>query len=170
MKKLFLGSIVLMIFSISIILFQISCQKTVTGQTNGNNYTLPPASTSTLGGIIVGQGLSVTENGTLSVNNTSAVIQLNKIIYARTKNSITEIWTANYDGSNKTKLNITFPSNLYINQEIKISPDGQTVFFQAENNAGTEFIYSCKIDGSNLTQIVDGSTADSKGITFGQAY
>lgn len=71
MKKLFLGSIVLMMFSISITLIQISCQKPAEAQTGSNTYVLPPATTSALGGVIVGQGLNVTNTGVLSANPSS---------------------------------------------------------------------------------------------------
>ena len=36
----------------------------------GEAYVLPPATTSTLGGVIIGTGLSVASNGTISVNST----------------------------------------------------------------------------------------------------
>lgn len=65
MRKLLLGSAVLTLFAISITLFQISCQKESNAQTT--TYTLPPATTTSLGGIIVGNGLSVTPSGVLSV-------------------------------------------------------------------------------------------------------
>lgn len=65
MKRILLGSLILTLFALSIMIFQISCQKNTQAQTN--NYTLPPATTANLGGVIVGNGLSVTSNRTLSV-------------------------------------------------------------------------------------------------------
>src|SRR2546423_12190340 len=109
MRKLLLGSLVLTAFSIAILLFQISCQKSALAEVP---YTLPPATTTTLGGVIVGSGLSVTSNGTLSVNAAGGVQQLNKIIFAKLlpAGGIIEIWTMNYDGSNQTKVNNAMPT------------------------------------------------------------
>ncbi len=62
-----------------------SCQKEATAQQTGSNYILPSATTSTLGGVIVGSGLSVTSNGTLSLTSSSnnGMKQLNKILYEK---------------------------------------------------------------------------------------
>jgi hypothetical protein len=74
-----MGSVALTLFSISIVIFQMSCKKDATAQTGGTSYTLPTATTSTLGGVIVGSGLSVTSNGILSANaTTGGLTQLNK--------------------------------------------------------------------------------------------
>jgi hypothetical protein len=51
MKKVFLGSIVLVFFAVSICIFQISCTKEAVAQTN-NTYVVPPATTTTLGGVL----------------------------------------------------------------------------------------------------------------------
>lgn len=69
MKKLLMGSVSLLLFSIAIAVFQISCQKEVGAQGGSStSYILPPATTNSLGGVIVGNGLNVTSNGLLSVN------------------------------------------------------------------------------------------------------
>ena len=164
MKNLLFGSIALTLFAISITLFQISCSKNAVAQTT--TYILVPATTSTLGGVIVGNGLSITSNGTLSVNPTAAgLTQLNKIVYDRFNyktNTNDGIYTANYDGTNQTKINIVIPG--IANPDIgspRLSPDGSTVFFQAQYQiAGvTSFnVYSCKIDGSNVKQVLDGGS------------
>jgi hypothetical protein len=126
MKKILLSTIVLLAFSFSCILFQISCKK--------NADAASPTNT------------SVTQQG--------------KILYKKlvTVNSIrqAEIWTANYDGSSQTKINITLPAGLYIaiDGDIKLSPDQKTIFLVVEDNTtypkGT---YSCNIDGSNVKEI-----------------
>jgi hypothetical protein len=176
MKKLLLGSAVLTLFAISLLLFQISCQKESTAQTV-SNYVLPPATTSTLGGVIVGNGLSVTSNGTVSVNpTTGGLTQLNKIVYTRTNRQVTqpqEIWTANYDGSNQTKINIVIPGQptAYVSDP-HLSPDGLTVFFQGNYQIGsvTSFnLYACNIDGSNVRKIIDGG-ANQWEYQMGGAY
>lgn len=173
MRKLFLGSIALTAFSIAIIIFQLSCKKTAEAQTN--NYTLPPATTSTLGGVIVGNGLSVTSNGTLSVTSSGGLTQLNKIIFAKlvTGGGATEIWTMNYDGSNKTKVNITMPAGQEILFENpKLSPDGTKVIFMGRTTASSnndDDIYICNIDGSNVTKIYDMPVGTGH-TTIGGAY
>jgi len=175
MKKLLLGSAALTLFSISIILFQLSCQKPVDAQQT--NYTLPPATPSTLGGVIVGSGLSVTSNGILSLNTTNGIVtQLNKIIYTKLNTSIAqkfEIWTADYDGTNQAKLNITMPSGFQCggDGDVRVSPNGQKVFFtsvQTSNNS--THIFTCNIDGSNLTKIIDGTSAGVEGLFLGAVY
>lgn len=165
MKKLILGSIVLSCFSLSVILFQVSCQKSANSQTNG--YILPPATTSTLGGVIVGNGLTVNANGTLSTNSNS-LQQINKIIYSITTSIVNytgEIWTANYDGTGKSKVNIVLPSELGIQGQARLSPNGQNIFFVAGHKTTNKFfIYSCNLDGSNVRLIIDGSSVYSSGL------
>lgn len=199
MKKLLLSTIVLVIFAVSIGLFQISCQKDAAAQTI-QNYILPPATTSKLGGIIVGSGLTVTSNGTLSSTQasmspaTSTAIggiivgsglsvaangtlsanaptstQKNKIIFIKRVNNVQEIWTANYDGSNQSKITLSLPTGLIPNA-ISVSPDGQTLLFDAWNSSGVGSIYTCKVDGTNLTKIVDGTNLGMEGLRFLVAY
>ena len=160
MKKLLLSSIVLLLFSFSILIFQISCQKTLEAQTGGgsSSYTLPPATTSTLGGIIVGNGLSITSAGVLSVNSSSSA-QLNLLIYYKVIGTTYEVWTANYDGTNQTKVNIVLPVGTEFSDHFtpKLSPDGTKVFFALRTPAagnGAD-VYSCNINGTNVTKIID---------------
>lgn len=168
-----MGSAALTLFSLSIILFQISCQKDSNAQSGNSSYTLPPATTSTLGGVIVGNGLSVTSNGTISVT-ASGVAQQNKILYIKEFHSADdycEIWTANFDGTNAHKINITIPTGMYIDAEtgVHISPDRQLMFLSMYNpTTNIENIYSCKLDGTNLTKVVDGTGAI--GQYMGDAY
>lgn len=154
MKKLLLGSASLCLFSISIMIFQMSCKKDATAQASNSNYVLPPATTSSLGGVIVGNGLSVTGNGTLSV--TASGTQLNKIIYTKTNGLASDgIYTANYDGTNQTKINISLPANVTLEADAHLSPDGQTVFFQVSSSPNFDkFIYACNIDGSNVHPVI----------------
>ena len=178
MKKLFLGSIALTVFSIAILIFQISCQKTVDAQQSGSNYVLPAATTTNLGGVIVGQGLTVSANGTLSVSTTSSTTglqQLNKIVY-RKRNSdgtLDEIWTANYDGTNQTKINITLPTGIVFGESMRpfLSPDGKKVFFTGavSPRISSEDVYSANIDGTNVTKIID-KGGDQNNINIGGAY
>jgi hypothetical protein len=135
MKKLFMGSIVLTMFSIAIILFQLSCKKDVNAQTSGG---------------------------------TTSLKQLNKIIYQTITSGYSAIWTANYDGTNQTKINIIMPSAIgdHIGDP-KLSPDGQTVFIDAWDSTSNQYyIYTCSITGGNVQQIV----GPSQSITINGAY
>jgi hypothetical protein len=159
MKKLVLGSIVLTTFAIAVSIFQLSCQKSASAQTS--TYALPPATTSSLGGIIVGSGLNVTSNGTLSVVAGTGTAQLNKIAYSKEISSGNfEFWTANYDGSNQTKINFTLPTGVSFSQNCTphLSPDGKKIFFTAGPTNSVKYgegdIYSLNIDGSGLTKVV----------------
>lgn len=181
MKKLLLGSIAMFLLALSITLFQISCTKEAHAQTNpGNNYVLPPASATTLGGVIVGNGLNITSNGTLSVNtNSSETTPIGKIIFKKgisaNENYSVEIWTANYDGTNASKVNIQLPSDISISQNtnVTVSPDGKKIFFTAgegsSNNVTAGDLYSCNSDGTNVTKIIDKGGNDND-VTIGSAY
>nr|DAL61032.1 MAG TPA_asm: PROTEIN (MANNOSE-BINDING PROTEIN A), HOST DEFENSE, METALLOPROTEIN, SUGAR.9A [Caudoviricetes sp.] len=46
-----------------------------TGEGGGSSYTLPPATTTTLGGVIIGDGLTVLANGTLSAQVTGTQLE-----------------------------------------------------------------------------------------------
>jgi hypothetical protein len=169
MKKLLMGSIALLIFSLSILVFQISCQKTSTAQTTSNNYVLPPATTSTLGGVIIGSGLSVNSSGILSANSSTGLTQLNLIIYDIIRNphsigTTYEAWMANIDGSNPHQILMSLapPSGLSYHGGAQLSPDGKTVILPLVTalNSTNDIIlyyYSCSIDGSNLKKIIDAS-------------
>lgn len=172
MKKLLLGSVFLTMFALAISVFQISCQKDAVAQT-GSNSTLPAATTNTLGGVIVGSGLSVTANGTLSTNVTSTgVTQQNKIIYSKRVNNVKEIWSANYDGTNQKKL-ILAPVLTALEvciDNVSVSPDGQNLFLTASNTSGVSNIYTCKVDGSNCTKIINGAGLGTEGVYLQVAY
>jgi hypothetical protein len=123
MKKLLMGTIILFLFSISIVIVQTSCSKSEaqTGQPNQN-----------------------------SLN------QLNKILYV---NFNGEVWTSNYDGTNATQVIIALPINVNLELStprfsVKLSPDGQKIFFSGSNSATNESgIYSCDISGNNVIPI-----------------
>lgn len=140
MKQLLMASLVLLIFSISLLIVQSSCSKSGAQNTPTN------------------------------------ITQLGKIVYA--KNYLTpnvEIWTANYDGSNATQVPLTLPSNIKIDVNasyfsLKISPDGQTIFFSAYDETLTNYsptIYSCSISGTNLTEVIPAVNGSAR---LGQPY
>ena len=87
-------------------------------------------------------------------------IQLNKIIYYKLSptSGAKEFWIANYDGTNKTKINIILPAGLVFSSDSRpvLSPDGTKVFFTAGASVtSSSEIYRCNIDGSELMKIID---------------
>ncbi len=101
--------------------------------------------------------------------------QLNKIFYGKSiddggGDSHTEIWTANYDGSNQAKINITLPAGFELDSDCKLSPDGLTLIFLASDENYKASIFACNPNGTNVHIIVDGSTASSKGLTLEGVY
>jgi hypothetical protein len=164
MKKLLLGSIALTLFSISILIFQIGCKKDVTAQIGATNYKLPAATTSTLGGIIVGNGLSVTPSGILSIQTSSTsqtdLILYDKHISLRAGNMAYEYWVCLKDGSNKRQ--ILIPANITVSDgKIGILADKNSVVFSGSvsGTSGASDIYTMNIDGSNLQKIVSGDAS-----------
>ncbi len=83
-----------------------------------------------------------------------------------------KFWTANYDGTNQTKIPIVLPNGLKLSEQYSLSPDGETLFFGVSNGGGTSalktYIYKCKLDGTGLTKIIDDSSP--KMTYFGSAY
>jgi len=160
MKKVLMGSAFLAVIGIGITATQLSCSKTTAQSTT--NYTLPPATTSTLGGIIVGSGLTISSNGTLSVNSTTGgLTQLNKILLVDNNtpsgNQSQSFVVINSDGTGKTIIPITLPTGRTFASNAangQLSPDGKTLFFEVyEISTGSGFLYSCGLDGSNLKVI-----------------
>lgn len=129
-----------MAFSFAIIVFQVSCKKT-------------------------SEAAPATSSNTTSQQNK---IIFQKEFYGGVSNNPSydygEIWTANYDGSNPQKLNISLPSGMVIvlsPNGTKLSPDRKTVFFNAYTPGQRNWsIFSCNIDGSNVHLIL-GSDANS---------
>jgi hypothetical protein len=175
MKKLLLGSMSLLMFSLSVLIVQISCQKGANSQgSNGSTYILPPATTTTLGGVIIGNGLAVTSNGTLSVSSSSGTQQNRLLFFKRRKGYYAtnweEIWTVNYDGTNAKKINIVPPQGMSVDldSDVTVTPDGQRIFVgMKESSTGATHIYSYGLDGTNPIKVVDGSTTD---LFVGSAY
>jgi hypothetical protein len=159
MKKILLSTIVLSAFSVSILLFQISCKKDAVAQST--SYTLPVATTTTLGGVKPdGTSIKIDASGTISAV-TSTNNSANIVIYAKTVGTETEIWKVNIDGSQNQKINIVLPAQIVLNVNdggsFKLNRDASKLIFQASNtstNLGE--LYSCNIDGSTVTKIVSG--------------
>lgn len=151
MKNFFKGSLILAFFSISIAVFNLSCNKEASAQ-NNTTSPLPAATTSTLGGVIVGQGLSVTSNGTISTQSAGV------LVFAKGSDKNNEFWTSNYDGTNQVKITISSiaATGEILKADIKLSPDGKKFFFVGFIASGQpDVLFSCNRDGSGLTKLVD---------------
>lgn len=169
-NRIIKSSIVLIVFSFSILVFNLSCEEPV--QAQQQEYVLPPATATTLGGIKVGDGLSVTSDGTLSVTEGQGgqpSEPFNRFLYVfyNDNTAETEFWTAEFDGSDNKKIPISLPAGLKISgQTGTITPDGQTLIFAVRNNDNKKYIYSVSLDGSGLKQIIDGSATTGSGIIY----
>jgi Tol biopolymer transport system component len=139
MKKLLMGSISLCLFSLAMILFQMSCKKDVVAQAS------------------------------------SASTQINKIVYYKYSASTdaVQIYTAKYDGTAKTLVNISLPTGIEFDEDYvpKLSPDGTKVFFTTLHrgaSSNVRDIYVANIDGTNLTKIIESTGNDE--VWLGGAY
>ena len=105
MKKLFIGSVILLLFSLSILVIQSSCSKTD------------------------------------AQNSTSTV--LNKLLFVTGNGGVTmKLWSSNYDGGNVTQVNLALPVGVRVDYNypgfsIRLSPDGQKLFFRASDSTGS---------------------------------
>lgn len=124
-----MGSAVLIILTLSIIAFQLSCSKSANGQTGGTTTGLTQ-----LGKVLIVEDPSPDPASTLC-----------------------KFYIINYDGSNKTLIPFSLPNGFeYTSNPAtgRLSPDGTTLFIDTyQTSTGTTSIYSCSIDGSNLKAI-----------------
>ena len=123
MKKLLFGSVILLLFSLSILIIQSSCSKTEAQNSN--------------------------------------ITQLNKILIVSGNAGVTQkLWSANYDGSNLNEIVFAMPAGVragYNAEFIKLSPDGQKIFFQGyEIVSGRSGIYSANLNGSGVVEVIAG--------------
>lgn len=132
MKKLILGSIAFLIFAGAMNILQTSCKK----------------------------------DANASSNEPNGLMQLNKIIFTKTFKDfhpyLTEIWIANYDGTDENKVNIVLPEGYVLTPDENhphLSPDGKTIVFtvmtQHANPTYIHSIWKCNIDGTNLQKVIE---------------
>ncbi len=130
MKKFLLGSIAFFLFSISISILQTSCDKDADAENSSFEEFTP----------------------------------IKKILYYKRASRVTEIWLCNYDGTDHIKVNLSLPNGIVFpdpSEFLFLSADGKKIFFTAGPDDGLGFsvktdIYSCNLNGSNLTKIVTG--------------
>ena len=126
MKTLFKSSVLLLLFSFSLLVFNLSCKKE-----------------------------SIAQNTSTSIQN------LGILVFSKAGDKVNEFWTSKYDGSGQIKITITSITSTgeIVKDNIQISPDGKKFFFIANTNptnpSSMDAIYSCNIDGSGVTKLVD---------------
>lgn len=140
MKNFLKSTLYLSVFALAGILFQISC--------SNSDDSLAPASAP------LGKLVYYKRTASTPINNS--------------------IFTCNYDGSGEQPVNITLPAGTYISINIedlnlRISPDGQEIFFIGVDSA-TQFktLYSCNVNGGNATPVI--ALTEDGTITLGGAY
>lgn len=150
MKNLLKTTLYLTVFALAGVLFQISC--------------------------------SNSDNQILSTNSTP----IGKIVYTKNVSDYYQIWTCNYDGTNQAQIPINLPANVQFNYwtgfnassatdhtNVKLSPDGQKVFFATVTNPNQNkyfSMYSCDIFGNNLTEIVIQGANNQPPLVIGGVY
>jgi len=129
MKKILLSTVILAAFSLSVILFEISCKKSATAQSNSTSTT--PAQ----------------QNKIIYLLYQGDVPNTTQALYG--------IFEANYDGSSPQQINITMPTGVTLDDNfLSLSPDHKTIFFSGSVTASNELdIYSCNFDGSNVKKV-----------------
>ena len=145
MKNLLKSTLYLFVFALAGILFQISC----------SSDSISPTTTSTpLGKLLYYKQVASTlpGGGTLITPT---------------------ICTCNYDGTNETPINVILPADQQIKfstdqANIRLSPDGQKVFFITEDASYADSIYACDVTGGTATQVI--TTSAESNIELGGAY
>jgi len=133
MKKLLLSTIVLLAFSISLLIFDMSCRKDLVGQSDQTaDLTL--------------------KNGSITSSNNSGIV-----LYSTVSTSGVQLWRMNYDGTGKTQINIVAPTDFSFDLAsfARVSPDGKKLFFTGWSNSGSYHVLcSANIEGTNFKVIV----------------
>jgi len=108
-----------------------------------------------------GKTISVDDAGKISVvsnqNNSSSLI-----VFSKNYNGNDAIWKANIDGTGQQVINIILPSGYKLSVgddggQIKLTNDGQKIIFKC-SGATTDALFSCSLDGSNVSKLIDGVT------------
>ena len=135
-------------------------------ETGANNYTLPIASATALGGIKLGSGLSVTNDGTVSVSAdvVAGAVQWDSI---ENKPNVAILGTGDADGTNANSGRILFQTEQNNNGYAIIGNDGESYSISVsqddENNSYTTYISSDSINVSSSSKT--GNTTNNVGIS-----
>ena len=123
-----------------------------------NNYTLPIASATALGGIKLGSGLSATNDGTVSVSAdvVAGAVQWNSI---ENKPNVAILGTGDADGTNANSGRILFQTEQNNNGYVLIGHDGElysiNITQDNENDSSTIYIQPSAISVSSTEKIGD---------------
>ena len=123
-----------------------------------NNYTLPIASATALGGIKLGSGLSVTNDGTVSVSAdvVAGAVQWNSI---ENKPNVAILGTGDADGTNANSGRILFQTEQNNDGYVLIGHDGESYSINItqdnENDSSTIYIQPSAISVSSTEKIGD---------------
>ena len=131
-----------------------------------SNYTLPIASATALGGIKLGSGLSVTNDGTVSVSAdvVAGAVQWNSI---ENKPNVAILGTGDADGTNANSGRILFQTEQNNNGYAIIGNDGESYSISVsqddENNSYTTYISSDSVNVSSSSKT--GNNTNNVGIS-----
>ena len=123
-----------------------------------NNYTLPIASATALGGIKLGSGLSITNDGTVSVSAdvVAGAVQWDSI---ENKPNVAILGTGDADGTNANSGRILFQTEQNNDGYVLIGHDGESYSISVsqddENNSYTTYIQPSTISVSSTKKIGD---------------
>jgi len=130
MKKLLMGSVALILFSVSIVVFQASCSKEANAGNDDDNG---------------GKGKLVLYRKSSNSSDPSEIEQL---------------WLMESNGSNKRRVNLVFPGNDYFVQTGRLVDNGNKIIITVSkiNETGDNYMifYKCNLDGSGLHQLFQG--------------
>lgn len=127
-------------------------------ETGANNYTLPIASATALGGIKLGSGLSVTNDGTVSVSAdvVAGAVQWDSI---ENKPNVAILGTGDADGTNANSGRILFQTEQNNDGYVLIGNDGESYSINItqdnENDSSTIYIQPSAISVSSTEKIGD---------------
>ena len=131
-----------------------------------NNYTLPIASATALGGIKLGSGLSVTNDGTVNVSAdvVAGSVEWNSI---KNKPNVAILGDGDADGTNANSGRILFQTEQNNNGYAIIGNDGESYSISVsqddENNSYTTYISSDSVNVSSSSKT--GNTTNNVGIS-----
>lgn len=134
MKRILLGTIILLAFNAAIVITQMSCNKEAVAQIANPNS--------------LAQLDKILYLKTVNANDPAAVRG--------------EIWTCDLDGNNKTRLNVVVPDGYRV-VTARLSPDGKKIVFAVQIRLTVSqecAIYTCNIDGTTLLKIAEGNLTD----------
>jgi hypothetical protein len=134
MKKLLMGSVVLLVFSLSLLTFQLSCTK-----------------------VSLAKGQDGSDNNDGGKGKLVLYVDIN----TQAQSQARSFWLMNSNGTNRHRVNIVFPSQEYNLNNGRLVENASHIIFSATKINETEQIdimYKCNIDGTGLTELFRGGS------------